>query len=272
MTSSSKGHWEYGLINYRHFGTDPPVSENWVETEIAGEWVAAIRFVDQGGDPVIAELRVFPLEGIRSTRRKVEEGEVPPGRWAAIDSQPSDLPVPDSGLRAEHLREISLATLRSAARGLVSQVSRHPGDDWSTEEIFSLFHDAGLSPITRMQLPRQGREASDYFYATVAFLYWLGALSGNRPNVWAATTMREMGYSEASSKKVSGWVETARRKSLLTRPFQGTPAATEGRGHVGGNLTPKALELLELETPNTEDPSSQEASTDPKPSRTSEET
>lgn len=43
------------------------VASSWLEVTIADGWLAAYRLVPQDGQPVIAEVRVFPAEAGRRT-------------------------------------------------------------------------------------------------------------------------------------------------------------------------------------------------------------
>jgi hypothetical protein len=89
------------------------VHDAWVEAEIDKSWMAAYRLVPgQFGQPVIAEIRVFPHE--------TTEGR-PAGQWSAevlgVYAKP-----PQGGITAEVIRKVPVAEHRQVGRDFAEWV------------------------------------------------------------------------------------------------------------------------------------------------------
>ena len=133
-------------------------------------------------------------------------------------------------ISARLLREIPFGELERVARGslrweLASRFhSGHPG-------VVASLDDGGLrlrESLSAAQRPgRRGRK--DEAYASLAAAY-VGRLGSGRE---VAELAEEMGY---SASRIRNMLAEARRRGLLTRPAPGKS---------GGQLTPKAIELLQ---------------------------
>src|SRR5688572_1200265 len=49
------------------------VEQVWLEVSLDDEWIAAYQVIPQQGQPVIGEVRVFPLESFKRQTRKAGE-------------------------------------------------------------------------------------------------------------------------------------------------------------------------------------------------------
>lgn len=185
----------------------------WLEVELEGGWIAAYRLMSQGQRPVIGEVRVYPNE---SAPR-------PAGRWSA-ERLGGEAPVPFGGIPARVLRQLRV---REHLSLLDEIVDRH-----QNRQSFRLnLIDHGLEQVVE-EAGRRGR--SDRFYAEIASAY-VGLLGQRAP----IRRLREkldkedgLYFAEAT---IRDFVNQARDRGLLTRSPKGRP---------GGELTPKALEVL----------------------------
>lgn len=91
------------------------VREAWVEAPL-GAWVVAYRLVNQSGEPVVAELRVFPCEPGKGR---------PPGRWSA-EVLGVDASAPPGGIPADLLRHVRVTLFRSVAADFLRWLEQQP--------------------------------------------------------------------------------------------------------------------------------------------------
>lgn len=186
--------------------------EAWLEVVLEGGWIAAYRLIPQGGQPVVGEVRIFPEE--RSPRSA--------GRWSA-ERLGNQAPVPFGGIPARVLRQLRV---REHLALLDEIVQSH-----QARQSFRLnLLDHGFEQVAR-EAGRRGR--SDHFYAEIASAYV--ALIGERdpiPRLRKRLDKEGLHFADAT---IRDFVNRARDRGLLTRSPKGRP---------GGELTPKALELL----------------------------
>jgi hypothetical protein len=203
----------------------------WIEQPIDAQWLAAARFVfDDRGEPVIAELRVFPKERRRPT---------PPnrGQWNARVRGVRAQGVPRGGLPATLLRRrLQLAPLERMAREALKAFSRvgktmpagHP-----IAQAYAGLKEAGY--VSRSAKKRQpvsglGRPSlPDKLLAETARDY-VRFLEGEQPLVDLAKAY------DITVDAAKGRVKKARAKGFLT------PANRHGKA--GGSVTKKTDEVL----------------------------
>jgi hypothetical protein len=195
---------EFGLVLDRSI---------WFEASIAPRWRVAMRLANQRGQPVIAEVRVFPDE----------PGTRPPGRWSG--NYGALAVIPPGGVTARVLRMIRTQAFR---RDLFKIRSRWPDELRQLEAIApSVPPPPAPSSTTR---GRKGR--SDRELARMASTY-AGAWLAGRPPIPAVAIAHRLSLGQARDA-----VSRARVRSLLT------PASKQGKG--GGQLTERARELLKV--------------------------
>lgn len=191
----------------------------WFETPIAPRWIVAFRLTNQRGQPVIAELRVFPDE----------PGHYPPGRWSGEYGAPAK--VPPGGLSARDLRQIRTQAFRADLR----TIATHLMPEWG-EELPSLFPGVPLSTVPpRATQGRKGR--SDLELAQIAAVYEAACIA-NRPAIAAVAKAFKLSLSKARDA-----VRRARVRGLLSS------ASKQGKG--GGLVTPAARAILKQYSMNT---------------------
>jgi hypothetical protein len=183
----------------------------WVEMPI-DRWIVAFRIVDQRGQPIVAELRVFPLEENAKRRR-------PAGQWTGIYGDKT--PVPHGGITSTFLRNIKTNEFRAALRKIHTRFAQK-------------LLDFDLSFVQPIRLPTskpgpKGRPDSEL--ARIAAIYQTALLDG-RPPIRAVA--QETGLSPSRARDAVG---RARDKKLLS------PA--DKQGCAGGTLTELGRELLE---------------------------
>ena len=134
----------------------------WLEQELpGGQWLATARVArGKNGQPVIAELRVFPNEPHRPSARFQ-------GRWGGELFGVAAPGVPSGGLRARTLRQVSLARidqqLRYTVSCLLNPVMRQvlPGVRALSDRFSDLGLRASPAPVSRATptagKPRRGR-------------------------------------------------------------------------------------------------------------------
>ena len=186
----------------------------WLEVPLSDEWIAAYRFVNQDGTPVVAEVRVFPMnDGLKQR---------PPGQWVAewLGIRAS---VPKGGIRARLLKTLKV---------------KGPMEDFEEIASWMTKKEAGSPQIARTELGRLGwrerrmdRRAKpkssndEAYFARVAREY---ELAGKHP-IKAMSERRGVPVD-----KVRPEVYRARELGLLTRL---------GQGQAGGRLTEKGLQV-----------------------------
>lgn len=185
----------------------------WVEMPLTARWLVAFRLANQRGQPVIAEVRVFPDE----------PGKRPAGRWSgeygAITTR-----VPPGGITARLLRTIRTQTFKRMLRTIVTR--------WE-KELGGL--DLGFIPPAVPPLTNQGRKGrSDAALARIAAVYEAAYLA-DTPPVPAVAKASRLSLTQARDA-----IHRARVRGLLSHASK--------QGKVGGRLTPIARELLKQQT------------------------
>jgi len=183
----------------------------WFEASIAPRWRVAFRLANQGGQPVIAEVRVFPDE----------PGERPAGRWSGEYGVKTK--VPPGGITARVLRQIRTQTFRRELSAIRKRHAEHLGELARSDPSFPLTSAPSLT--TR---GRKGR--SDRELARIALAYEAAYASG-RPAIAAVAKAARLSLTKARDA-----VHRARTRGLLS------PASKRGKG--GGLLTPLGREIL----------------------------
>lgn len=191
------------------------VREVWVEAPLEKEWIAAYRLVVQGGQPVVAEIRVFPRE---------PETNIGPGHWSA-DVLGSEASAPPGGISARLLRKLKVGVHNRFAVEQVRLFTKLFGAD--------IFFDLATipAPPNRKKKGQRGRRPLDKIvYARLARDYATAARTHSKPIVVVA---EKHGL---PTSVVRDRVHIARdRHKFLT---------TTKQGRKGGVLTPAALEIL----------------------------
>lgn len=185
------------------------VKEAWVEVELDG-WMVAYRLVaGDFGEPILAELRVFPLETNRDR---------PAGVWSA-EVLGVKAKVPSGGLPADLLRHVS-----------VTEPRRFGGEFSQWLEKNRKRRARKAAQRTERSSPKRGRPArSDRQLARVARAYVESATESRSPVADVASQLR------LTPAQVRNILSRARRKGLLS-PTQ--------PGRSGGQLSDYARDLL----------------------------
>ena len=191
------------------------VENAWLEVPLGEEWIAAYRFVIRSGHPLIAEVRVFPRDGL--------EGR-PAGTWSA-EWLGVAASVPENGITSRLLRAIRSSHTRHLAE--IVEDLRRRGQEGLLKQLG--LHD-GEQEEAPAKTPRRGqRGRNKLFYARLARDYTRIA---KRPVKTLAEKRR------LSVERVRAMVYRARELGLLTRRGDGQ------QGQAGGALTAKAEALL----------------------------
>ena len=224
------------LRDKAHYGT--VVTEDvWIESPFADNWVAAYRLAAQDGQPVIAEVRVFPRE---DHRRHF-------GEWSGV-LQGVHARVPPGGLTARHLRRIRLgsallfgkdtihwfATRDPKGASRARKAAKEPDQRSATAILVAdLGFRSARSPRSASRKGRKrgrpGRSAQELARIARAYVRRL-EVGSLRPIADVATR-----YSLERSV-VRDVLHRARQQGLLSKALSA--------GRAGGQLTPQARELL----------------------------
>jgi hypothetical protein len=207
------------LPRIAEFGTK--VHNVWVEARLDEEWTCAYRLLEQDGQIVVGELRVFPIE-----KRKRGEPARKPGEWSAkwlgVEAK-----APPGGLTARKLRRVRFDDTRrfigDALETIRGRVARNP----SVAEIlgaFRIYATEGMASTSgRKPLPAEE-------YTELAARYVAKVQVGVPEPI--AELAAETHYERS---RIRWALRRARDEGLLT----GT-----SRGRAGGSLTDKALAIL----------------------------
>jgi hypothetical protein len=239
-----------------------PVADVWYEVDVGDRWRAAFRLVPYAGQPVVAELRVFPRDdwptrnpgqwraaflGLdagrvvgtregRTTDRLDRSFSVPRARNTA-----SFAPI-QHGITADLLRHIPLGAHARCSRAFIRAVRRQ----WALTKSYQC-PDGSLEPAPEPfpQFPaapglapqRRGPAAwPDVRYARIAAAYVARVETGSRH---ALADVASASRGTLSIAQVRDAIHTARQRGLLT------PTTQQGRP--GGQLTRPAEHLLRAE-------------------------
>lgn len=184
----------------------------WVEMPLPGRWMVAFRLASQGGQPVIAEVRVFPFEPDAPGQRR------PPGLWSGVHGVTTR--IPPGGITARVLREIRTQAFRADLHTITARWEKE------TRDLFPGIAVSNIPPSTTRG--RKGR--SDRELASIAAIY-VRAYAARRPSTPAVAKATGLSLTQARDA-----VHRARVRGLLS------PASKQGKG--GGLLTPLARKIL----------------------------
>jgi hypothetical protein len=191
------------------------ITDAWVEVPLRDGWVAAYRIVNDGGTPVVGEVRVFPDEPDRKNH----------GQWSG-ELLGVRAKVPHGGITLRLLREVRL---KKYLQQMAAGIERFRKQSILAARDFGWGREKVAAPAK--SAPRRGRKGrSDEFYVRVAEEY-----------AKASTVRRSRPIAEiAKSHKVlpsqaRDMVRLARKRGLLT---------SIGPGMRGGQLTGRAESLL----------------------------
>jgi hypothetical protein len=223
-------------VNTRAFA-QITIAEAWLEVSLGrrlgrifvGEWTAAFRLAVQNGQVVVAELRLFPFEGAK-TDLDLQQGAA--GTWSG-EILGMKAHVPRGGITARLLRRIPFNRIREVVERCVkfavkeygSAIVGLPFSDWKGKTI---------PEETR----RRGRPGwPDHFYARLARRYATLVRKGRANPVAELSKALHIPHPQ-----IRDAIKRAREKGFLT---EGLP------GRAGGELTPKASELLDARKPRS---------------------
>ena len=179
-----------------------------IEVALDENWTAVYELVPQDGQLVVGELRVFPGK--------------PDAERSGMGSR-EDRPVPFGGLTARLLRKVRITEPLKFGHDTAVEMEEIATSAGAFQDVALHLEDVKQRSAGRPRLP-------DIHYAEAAEMY-VKALrhEPRKPVVWAA---QRMNYSPTRMRDI---VSEARRRKLLTPSPRGRP---------GGQLTPKARELL----------------------------
>lgn len=189
----------------------------WVEQSLEDEWIAAYRLVPQDGLPVVAELRIFPMEKDRSG----------PGEWSGT-LRGIEAPVPAGGLTSRIAHSVRTGIVTDVLRQLKEKVREMAKTQALGPEFIALefFRKPVAKPKRAIRLGRP-----DIFYARLAREYMKLLRAGTKD-----VNQQLAQQQNVSPEKIRDMIHQARKRGLLG------PAAKQGKP--GGDLTPKCRALL----------------------------
>lgn len=201
------------------------VRRDWWEAQtIDARWMCAARFVYQGADLVIGELRIFPREQVADWNIPGQERAA--GIWSA-ELLGHGARAPRGGLGARTLRKVHLREIAEVVRRNLEATAR------SAPQVFEpghMYGDSGIKKPDERPRPVRRTGRSDHFYAALAAQY-VRALAHNsrRPVAWLAEKRK------LKKEQVRDMLHEARRREILAPGIQ---------GRAGGVLTSRGRELL----------------------------
>jgi hypothetical protein len=201
------------------------VTDAWLEVELGDGWRAAYRLVPYAGQPVVAEVRIFPADtwpGQTPGAWRADLLGVGAGGAAPLIGPAVDGPAVRHGITARVLRRVRLGEHRRYASTMMSRLRRRQGRDRLTAWGFA-------GPRTR-PVAGEPRGRPDRVYAEIAGAYVARLAAGSRRPVADLARRRKLAESV-----VRDMIHEARARGMLTAGRQGVP---------GGQLTAHAEQLL----------------------------
>ncbi len=186
----------------------------WLESQLDDDWMVAYRFSNQGGAPVIGEVRFFPVERDFPKR--------PVGGWSA-EWLGVRAKVPQGGIRARMLR-VQVGTSLNEFYEDADRISKRRDIPADVRRAFGLAGDVESFIDRRVRVTSSRDETH---LALVALEY---ERSGRTPVKKMAA---RRGVKPA---QVTAEVYQARQHGILTR---------HGQGKGGGTLTEKGRKLID---------------------------
>ena len=185
----------------------------WLEVPLSDGWMAAYRFANQNGTPVVTEVRVFPRDATL-THRPAGQWV---GQWLGVKAS-----VPKGGISSRLLRSLKVASHMQHFHEIAEWMLTKGGDP--PEFISQELGRVGYRLLSRRAEPASGRDET--FYARVANEY-------ERAGKYPIKTMAAR--RKVPVERVRAEIYQARELGLLTR---------EGQGKAGGALTDKGRRVL----------------------------
>lgn len=190
------------------------VEELWVERSLGDGWLAAFRLIPQDGQPVVAELRIFPEEENPKRKR---------GQWSA-HMLGLDAIAPRGGLTARVIRRVRLEDVQSAFSEVIANLVQRFGSETPLPPLDPFLSRIRIEEIARLANQRPGPAGrDDTFYAAVAANYLARIRAGSKQPLKELST--ELSRPTSHVRQL---LATARDRGLLTRAVQ---------GRAGGELT-----------------------------------
>lgn len=194
----------------------------WLIVRVRDEWRIAYRLVPRDGRPLVAEVRVYPLQG--------DLPDLKPGQWA-VELLGHEAEIPGNGITAGLLKD-ELIPGKHIYELLPRLLQRKPRDNQVRQMLHCWLTELGYNLNARPHAPRRGPKGwSDEEYAELAAAYVERCQADTRSPV--LDVAEEFGMTP-NAFRAALW--RARKRGLLTR-------TTAGRA--GGELTPRAKPLLE---------------------------
>jgi hypothetical protein len=217
------------------YGDWPRRRQSWFIESLRDtpKYVVATRVEpDIEGRLIAVELRIFPAAWLD------EDPEPEIGTWGMFESAPHDV----EGLTTTKVRRASVATARKDARAIIKTFAdRYPGTS-PMRGLTEMGWDApvraaaAIDNLTR-RLGRAGRPDSAYLPIAVRYVQLLH--EGDTKPI--KTLAKELGL---RPEQVRDLVRRCRDRGLLTK-IPRHPTSRRGAGVAGGELTDKALRLIE---------------------------
>ena len=201
------------------------VTQPWIEVPLDDHWISAARLTVQGGQVVVAEVRLFPNEPDRQR----------PGIWSGELLGPA-APVPPGGLSVGTVRKVRISDYRRWTRRILEQLHTQYGATGAALGVAEL----GLPPEAQsMARPRAARPGTlpDTFYARLAAEYVRLTERGSRRPIAELAARHRVKAAQMRDR-----IREARERGLLSFGTQGRP---------GGVLTARAEQMLGKRTKST---------------------
>jgi len=194
------------------------VREVWFESPVGDRWLAAYRLIPRHGHPVIAELRLFPIE----------PGKHDAGHWGEAWLGPK-AKIPAGGITARLLRQVRVGEHAGHLDGILENMKKQFGVIlYEPKGVLGRLGFVADAPLT----PKLGRKPlPDVEYARIAVVYDKALRAGNRRPVVAVAKAWRIPIPKARDV-----IHRARERGMLT------PASKQGRA--SGGLTSRAQAFL----------------------------
>jgi hypothetical protein len=200
-------------------------TEAWEELPINEEWMSMARFVYDGPDLVIGELRIFPREPVGPFSIPLDRA---PGIWSA-ELLGNKARVPRGGVSVTLLRSVRLSPHRRVITKTLEEAAVERPDMF--ENPSTLLSGFKLPTPERPRAARRSAR-SDAFYAALAAQYVRALAQDPRRPIVRLARARKM-----KTSQMRDLIREARERGLLSQGRQGCAA---------GALMPRAREILRL--------------------------
>jgi len=195
----------------------------WIEIPLPGRWLAAFRLANQLGQPIVAEMRLFPHEPDREAIRRFyspaefgvrkEAVRRPAGHWSGDCGMTKNIQLPAGGITARVLRTIRRKQFKEVIRTIMENVEKH--------EIVHLKRtaDERHAAIKRLKKPGLRKKGKDLVAQEIERLDKVEGFFGLLAGLDVGLTKPAAVVSSGRGRKGRPDIELARAAAIYVRAY-----------------------------------------------------